>query len=268
MTAATSSTTTPMDNNRPGDCPTHGEFTDEYLELPGLNGWSGCPQCRIDRLQASNREREDREHQQRREDARQRRAKADEARYAGAMIPERYKDRTLASYVAENPGQVKALKICRAYVARWDECKQTCRCLTFLGTVGTGKTHLAAAIANEILAGGGTALFRSVTDAIRLVKSSYGVGRAISEDEAYAMLREPDLLVLDEVGAVPLSVHDLGVLHQIVADRYGAKRPIIFTSNAKTTEELEQLVGDRIVDRVLEAKGVLVEFDWASHRRG
>lgn len=251
----------PEDTRRAATCDTHGDYVSELIRFGSAEHWSKCPAC----IQADKQRRAEEDAAAAARDRKAAVASARMARFGAAMIPPRYVGKSLDDYQATNAGQARALKIARRYVERWADCRAVGRCLVFIGGVGTGKTHLAAAIANGVLEAGSTALFRTVPDAIAIVKASYsGTG---TEADAYARMVEPDLLVLDEVGAVRLSDHDAGVLYRILGARHDAVRPTIITSNAKTLDELETILGDRLVDRLLENNGIEVLFDWESHRR-
>lgn len=243
------------------DCPKHGPFVSTLYRIGSVERWSRCPEC-IEDEKAAQRDRELREQAERRQRAIE---AAGRARYLEAMIPARFAGKTLDDYDMTNEGQVRAVKIARAYITRWSECLKVGRSLIFMGGPGTGKTHIAAAICTGVVTAGGSALFRTVPDAIAIVKASYSKGG--DEDAAYRLLTEPDLLVLDDVGAVRLSDHDTGVLFRIINARYEAQRPMILTTNASSLDQLAGIIGDRLVDRLLENNGVELNFDWTSHRR-
>lgn len=254
-------TATPEDDSREAACETHGPYVSKLIKFGAAEHWSKCTAC----IEADKQRRAAEDAASAARDRKAAIASARMARFGAAMIPPRYASKTFDEYLTANQGQARALKIARRYVERWPDCRAAGRCLAFLGGVGTGKTHLAAAIANGVLEAGSTALFRTAPDAIAIVKASYS-GSA-SEADAYARMVEPDLLVLDEIGAVRLSDHDAGVLYRILGARHDAVKPTIITSNAKTLGELEAIIGDRLVDRLLENNGIEILFDWESHRR-
>lgn len=247
---------------RTDSCQSHGDYSSSLFETPAGELWSGCPACMLEA-----RDREAMAHAEEASAERaQRRAAQSASRYGAALIPPRFADRTLETYKAASPQQDKVARICRAYASRWDEMKAAGRCMVLMGYPGTGKTHLSVGIAMVVMARGGSALFRSVPDAVGIVKSSYSKER--TEDEAYRMLLEPDLLILDDVGAVRMSEHDLGVVHQILDDRYlAANRPTIITTNCPSVEEFEKTIGPRAADRLMENGGVVLQLDWESYRR-
>lgn len=260
----TSLTTTLPDAGecRAASCDQHGAYTSTMYRIGSLERWSRCPDC-VEAEKAAQRDRELHEQAERRRRAIE---AASNSRYLAAMIPARFAGKTLDDYEAANEGQAKAVKVARRYLERWQDCLAVGRCLLFLGGPGTGKTHIAAAICSGVVAAGNTALFRTVPDAIAIVKAAYGKGG--DEDAAYKLLIEPDMLVLDDVGAVKLSDHDTGVLFRVINARYEAQRPMILTTNAASLDQLASIIGDRLVDRLLENNGVELRFDWSSHRRG
>lgn len=247
-------------SERQDQCAAHGEFTASLFRFAGVEHWSGCPVCAEAAKVAAGKQAI-----KEAADERERvRAARTVARYGAAMIPPRFAGKRLSDYVVTNEGQDKALRLATRYCERWEECLKLGRSLVFLGAPGTGKTHLAAGIANEILALGYTALFRSVPDAVGIIRQSYDGDT--TEAAAYARLIRPDLLILDEVGATRTTDHDMSVLFRILNSRYEAQRPTIAISNLKP-EDFSALMGDRIVDRLRDNSGVVMVFDWQSHRK-
>ena len=75
----------------------------------------------------------------------------------------------------------------------------------------------------------------------------------------------PDLLILDEVGVQYGSESERIELFKVVNGRYDELKPMIMLSNLAITRLLEYL-GERIYDRLLDAGGRVVTFDWKSWR--
>lgn len=215
-----------------------------------------CPKCLAEDIAKQNAQRRERDAQH----ARRRRLKE----IMGlAGIPARFVDRTLDNYVATTPGQRIALSICRGYAESWLEQFRKGGSLVLTGKVGTGKTHLACAIANAVIPEHmATAAFGTVAKIIRSIKSTYG-GKG-SETQAIADLLKVDLLIIDEVGVQNGSDHELTMLFEIINERYQNLRPTILISNLNT-DDLEKFLGQRVMDR-FRGCGTVVAFDWASHR--
>ena len=72
--------------------------------------------------------------------------------------------------------------------------------LVLLGGYGCGKTHLAAAIANEQIALGRTALFVVVPDLLDHLRATYNPQSPVAYDERFNQVRNAPLLILDDLG--------------------------------------------------------------------
>lgn len=252
--------------SRQSACDDHGEYESRcYLG----DIWTGCPVCsraEQDRLQAEADSK-----------ARSEAAERWHRRLGQAAIPERFRDRSLETYVAELPGQKRALEFARQYAARFDEACQTGRSVIFTGKTGTGKTHLAIGIALAVMSRhGATALFTTAIRAVRRIKDTWGRGSPESESDAIAALVFPDLLILDEVGVQFGTDTERAMLFDILNERYERCRPTILMSNllVEDTEKdgvvvpgIRSYLGDRVIDRMRESGGKLVVFDWHSYRR-
>lgn len=112
----------------------------------------------------------------------------------------------------------------------------------FIGPTGTGKSHLAQALAYEAIARGRKALCRPVHQML-------GALHAARADSTHARLRSRlvhvDVLVLDDFGLIPLSPQGAEDLYEIIRDRYET-RSIILTSN-RAPEEWAEVFGDPLL---------------------
>src|SRR5699024_7684074 len=97
------------------------------------------------------------------ERAAQMKVEALERKIGDALIPKRFQGKTFDEYRADTPDQQKALDSCKEYAFNFDEHLSAGRCLILCGNPGTGKTHLAASIANYLVAETKhTAIYRSL----------------------------------------------------------------------------------------------------------
>lgn len=234
-------------------CDEHGE----YLSTKYPTGWASCPDCMKVKIERQNAEHV-------RQIETDRIAARAAALLGKAAIPRRFSDRRLSTFVADLPGQKKALAVANAYVENFD--KASGQSLILCGGVGAGKTHISVGIAHELIAKQCVCVFTSVIGAIRSVKETYSRDSDINEREALENLIEPDLLILDEVGVQFGSETEKLILFEIINGRYENMKSTIVISNLAMAE-LEKYLGERVVDRLREGGGRAVLFDWPSHRR-
>lgn len=243
-------------------CREHGEYKNHLIEsFFGDHFWQGCTRCQFDAIHSAD-------------DAIRkpaldiRRDRALNARLLNSGIPPRFREATLENYrTTTSPGQqAVALRQCQDYAAGFEDHWRVGRSMMLLGAVGTGKTHLGCAVAQSVIRNlGATASYTSALDIIRDIKSTFSKDSELSESEVYAALRKPELLVVDEVGVQHGSDFERQVLFEVINDRYKNLNPTIVISNLGI-QGLRKCLGDRAVDRLAEAGGPAVLFNWASAR--
>jgi len=102
--------------------------------------------------------------------------------------------------------------------------------LLLMGPYGSGKTHLAAAIANEAIEGGVSTLFLTVPDLLDWLRYAYS-GVEISFEQRFEEIRESPLLILDDFGTQNATSWAQEKIFQIMNHRYINKLPTVVTSN-------------------------------------
>ena len=103
--------------------------------------------------------------------------------------------------------------------------------LLLRGGYGCGKTHLAAAIANECLARGQPVLFVNVPDLLDHLRATFGPDSEISFDQRFEEVRDAPVLVLDDLGTQNTTGWAQEKLYQIFNHRYNAQLPTVITTN-------------------------------------
>ncbi|TDX29129.1 DNA replication protein DnaC [Modicisalibacter xianhensis] len=243
--------------NRNETCRIHGEYAATLMP----NGkWSSCPHCVQDDLKGVAQA----EIEQAGESAAKRRL---EKLREGSMIPRRFQAKTLANF--EHGGsrdKAQRVAVCKAYVERFTDRLEQGGGLVFTGGVGTGKSHLAYAIGNALLAQGYRVMGIDVYELIDLIKErAFGKKESSERDAIKAFVAGLDLLILDEIGAQLGTEWERLMLFKIINERYKAQLPTILISNVDS-EKLGEYLGERIVDRMQEGGGATLTLDWESYR--
>jgi DNA replication protein DnaC len=97
----------------------------------------------------------------------------------------------------------------------------------FLGGVGLGKTHLASALAHAACLAGHHVLFASAVDMLNTLLAAQAAHRLKAELKKYL---SPKLLIVDELGYLPLDKQGAELLFQVISQRY-ERGSIILTTN-------------------------------------
>jgi DNA replication protein DnaC len=240
---------------RTEQCETHGAYESKcYLGTI----WTKCPVCAEEKQRHIEADLAAK--------AKEAGIRAWAAKVSDAGIPERFRDRSLQSFIAGNEGQAYALKFSETYADQFDDVLATGRSALFIGKPGTGKTHLAAGIGLRIMSRQSrSVLFTTVIRAIRRVKDTWGKSSNETETQAIETLVYPDLLILDEVGVQFGSDTEKMILFDVLNSRYEKRRPTLLLSNL-TLDEVKAFLGERVFDRLREDGGEAIVFDWESHR--
>jgi DNA replication protein DnaC len=251
--------TTAQESIKIRNCAKHGDYESKTIPAPfgGREFYTKCPTC-----QAEDKRRGDEQQKLSEASVKQNRIK----KLLGMSgIPKRFMGRSFDNFRVETTHQRNALAVSRYFAENFDNCLSTGASLLFCGNPGTGKTHLASAIANDICNKGRSAVFMNVFDAIATIKDTWRNDSAMTEKQAYSALTEPDLLILDEVGVQFGTEAEKIILFKILNGRYIDVKPTIVISNL-TPEGINEYLGDRVVDRLREGGGSVVVFNWESYR--
>lgn len=101
--------------------------------------------------------------------------------------------------------------------------------VVLLGGVGLGKTHLAIALGYHACLNGHSVLFTTAIDTINSLVAAHSTGRLKHELNKYL---KPDLLILDELGYLPIDKTGSDMLFQIISHRYEQGSLIITTNRS------------------------------------
>ena len=238
-------------------CVKHGDYEAKCEEVFGKIFFSECPTCQANAAEEIAKK----------ECAALQREKLRriESLTRQAAIPLRFSSRTFDNFRANSLGQQKAMQICRSMAEGFDDSLTHGTSLLMCGKPGTGKSHLAAAMAQAVIKQGRSAVYTSVLRAVRSIKDTYRKDSDITEQAAINAYVLPDLLILDEVGVQFGSETEKMYLFEILNGRYESLKPTIVITNLSPSE-VSAYLGERIVDRLAEGGGGTLVFDWESYR--
>jgi len=159
----------------------------------------------------------------------------------------------------------KALAEARRFVQEY-QANAHCRGIMFTGGIGSGKTFLAASIANALLGHGVQVLFVVVPDLLDEIRASYDRQPAedrVGELKLMEAARTAEVLILDDLGAHNYTEWTRNKLYSIINYRINNQLPMVITTNL-LPEEIENYLGERTFSRIVQGcqiVALLVERD-------
>ena len=211
-----------------------------------------CPQA------AAQRQAEQEEKQAREQAEQQRRWEAKRDKLIGQSgLSKRFLRRTFATFQV-TPENHKAYRTCRKYADTFGNLDADKNSLMLAGGCGTGKTHLAAAIANALLAKMVPVVFTTPNDLSAAVRSSFDTGK--DEAAVVGLYQNAPLLVLDDLGKDQPTQWSVALLYRILNARYENDAPVVVPTNYDAAGLVKRLTppggddvtGRAIVDRLTE----------------
>lgn len=123
--------------------------------------------------------------------------------------------------------------------------------ILFLGSPGVGKTHLAVALGIEAAKKRNSVYFISCHDLITKLSTAYKENRLESKIKFFASYK---LLIIDEIGYLPINKNEANMFFQLIARRY-EKKPTIITTNQPFSKWGEVFgdttIASAIIDRLV-----------------
>lgn len=117
-----------------------------------------------------------------------------------------------------------------------------------LGPSGVGKTHLAIALGYKASQSGIKTRFITAADLMVSLESAFKEGKY--KQSMRSIISAPKLLIIDEIGYLPLSRSQADLFFQVIAERY-EKGSVIVTSNLNFASWGQTFAGDTVLTAAL-----------------
>jgi len=119
--------------------------------------------------------------------------------------------------------------------------------LVFMGVIGCGKTHLAAAIANYRLKEGQPVKFVVVPDLLDHLRSTFSPESPVTYDQLFEEVKNAPLLILDDFGEQSTTPWAEEKLYQVINYRYNARLATVITTRL-ALDEIDPPISSRLAD--------------------
>jgi DNA replication protein DnaC len=245
-----------------GRCAYNGRKVGEFVEL-----WAEFCPCPVGQAQLAELNEIRRERAAWDRDREVERALKEHMQVPGRLKPFTLESWAQASLERGNDPAVVAKLLADGH--RWIEAEAR-RWLVLWGLMGVGKTGYAAGLLNALAARGITCVLISTPDLLGEIKATYDAPRGgKTEQDIINAARAAPLLLLDDVGAHYTKEEEgwaAEVLYRIVNGRYDDGAPMILTCNLRPGSNLEERLGRRSYDRLVEVAD-FVQVEGPSLRR-
>ncbi len=133
--------------------------------------------------------------------------------------------------------------------------------IIFISNVGLGKSHFATALAHTACLNGHSVLFTTAINIINSIAAAQATGSIKRELNKYL---KPSILVIDELGYLPIDKFGADCLFQVISGRYERSSTIVTTNRAfidwAEIFNNDSVITSALLDRLLHhAETVLIE---------
>jgi len=147
--------------------------------------------------------------------------------------------------------EIANLKTALSMARKWAQNPRGWLC--FLGDYGSGKTHLAASIANDLNERGRDVMFTTAPDLLDYLRQAFDPQSHSRFDKRFHDILRIPILILDDLSLASATSWSQEKLFQIIDYRYLSRSPTVFTTpeTRQTMEEDSPRLATRLFDRRL-----------------
>lgn len=190
-----------------------------------------------------------------------------------SLIGDRYKNVSFANTKTGHNATFDAAYIrCKRYCEVADKVLADGLGIYLYGDKGTGKTHLTACMANNLMQQRKQVLFTNFAEIAKAIKSTFNNPRE-SEEVYINKIATIDFLFIDDLGTERVQAAngaDLWLqekIFDVLNKRYNNRKPTIFTSNHSIAELVsERGIMGKTVDRIAEMSSAIIKVEGESYR--
>ena len=144
------------------------------------------------------------------------------------------------------PEEAARLKLAREVAVKWAARSEDW--LYLMGDFGSGKTHLAAAIANDLHDRGQEVMFTTVPDLLDYLRLAFSPQSHVHFGKRFYEILNAPILILDDLRLASATAWAQEKLFQIIDYRYVARLPTVITSS-EMMKNMDERVATRLMDR-------------------
>lgn len=220
-------------------CPVCKEIIEREISFPMMDGSGGFIKrkvhcmCKCERSEKEKQERRLQFEEEQRNIRKLKQLSLMDAKLKGANFRNFY----------ITPENEKAIGIAKKYVENFGKMYRNGQGILFFGNIGTGKSYLAAAIANEL-----------IEQKKSVIMTSFVKLLGYDNDNVIESMNQAKLLVIDDLGAERDTDYAIERVYDIIDSRYRSKKPIIITTNTELAQmkKCDDIRYSRIYDRIFE----------------
>jgi DNA replication protein DnaC len=242
-------------DTKQASCDKHGEYTSSLIVGYGREQWTQCYTCVRERDNEIVK-------QQQLKDLAESKFNRMKSIINRAAIPEAFQHCTFDNYVISSDEQGKTHFQCKYFAENFNDAMRKNIQGLLVGGVGTGKSHLACAIASTVIKSGYTAVFITMNEIKLAIKECFKRESDKTELSIMNDFTKIDLLIIDEA-AINVTEFECEVMFNIINKRYSNNKPTLVLTNE--IDKLKEKLGDRTMSRLM-SSGFIQYFTWGDFR--
>lgn len=188
-----------------------------------------------------------------------------------SLLGEKYKNTSFNNTELTGEAFIKIFNRCKKYCQVSKEVLERGIGIYLFGNKGTGKSHLTACMANELMESYYSVLYTNFSEISKYIRGTFNKSNE-TESDFIERLMSVDFLFIDDFGTeiVTKNGEDLWLqekVFEVINKRYNNNRPIIFTSNYSLRQLIEERgIADKTIDRINEMCEVM-KLEGDSYRK-